>query len=113
MRRNGSIRSEKELREIVYSVGIGPPQPKFLLYQSLPQTVQPSEFVGFVVKRYRAFASYFVPADALADIVRLVRYSLGIRFSSATSMSDLAICHHRSMTSEDEDFDMRLVQHRR
>jgi len=28
-------------------------------------------------------------------------------------MSDLAIYHHRSMTREDEDFDMRLLQHRR
>jgi hypothetical protein len=29
---------------------IRPPQPKFLLFQSLPQTLQPSEFVIFIVK---------------------------------------------------------------
>ena len=32
-------------RAVVYSVRIEPPQPKFLLFQSLPQTLQPSEFV--------------------------------------------------------------------
>jgi hypothetical protein len=29
----------------------GPPQPKFLLCQSLPQTLQPSEFVIFVIQK--------------------------------------------------------------
>jgi len=35
-----------------------PPQPKFLLFQSLPQTLQPSESVIFVVQGYREFVSY-------------------------------------------------------
>src|ERR1700730_7337150 len=32
--------------------------PKFLLFESLPQTLQPSEFVIFVVKGYREIVSY-------------------------------------------------------
>jgi hypothetical protein len=48
MRRNGSVRCGMGCSRIVYSVRIGPPQPKFLLCQSLPQTLQPSEFVIFV-----------------------------------------------------------------
>jgi hypothetical protein len=42
---------------IVYSVRIGSSQPKLLLSQSLPQTLQPSEFVTFAVKKF--------PVDAL------------------------------------------------
>src|ERR1700693_1208478 len=40
------------------SDGCRPSQPKLLLSQSLPPTLQPSEFVAFVVKRYRDFVSY-------------------------------------------------------
>jgi hypothetical protein len=39
-------------------VQIDLPQPKFLLFESLPQTMQPFEFVIFVVKGYREFVSY-------------------------------------------------------
>jgi hypothetical protein len=38
--------------------GCRPPQPMILLFQSFPQTLQPSEFVIFVVKGYREFVSY-------------------------------------------------------
>ncbi len=45
-RRNGSVRCGRVCSKIVYSVRIGPLQPKFLLFQQLPQTLQPSEFVS-------------------------------------------------------------------
>ena len=31
----------------------------FLIFESLPQTLRPSEFMIFVVKGYREFVSYF------------------------------------------------------
>jgi hypothetical protein len=37
---------------------INPPQPKYLPFESLPQTLRPSQFVIFVVKGYREFVSY-------------------------------------------------------
>src|SRR5882762_7490778 len=45
-RRNGSVRCGRVCSKIVYSVRIGPLQPTFLLFQQLPQTLQPSEFVS-------------------------------------------------------------------
>jgi hypothetical protein len=43
---------------------------KLLLFQSLPQTLQRSEFVVFAVKRYPEFASYSeFPATPLLPLV--------------------------------------------
>ena len=44
-RGNESIRCETVCSKIVYSVRIGPPQPKLLSFQQLLRTLQPSEFV--------------------------------------------------------------------
>jgi hypothetical protein len=54
--------------------GCTPLQSKLLPSQSFPQTLQPSEFVVFVVKRYRDFVSYFEsPPIHLADNCRVAR----------------------------------------
>ena len=53
-------------------VQIKPSQPEFLLFQSLPQTLQPSEFPIFVIVRVsRIRSNSEFNADALADNFRL------------------------------------------
>jgi hypothetical protein len=47
---NGSVRCGTGCSGIVYSVRIGPLQATLLLFQLLPQTLQPSEFVVFVAR---------------------------------------------------------------
>jgi hypothetical protein len=57
------------------SDGCRPPQPKFLLCQSLPQTLQPSEFVIFVaaedVEDLSSYSEF--NADAPVDHFRFAR----------------------------------------
>src|SRR6266481_9808843 len=43
--RNESVRCGTVCSIIEYSVRIGPPQPRILLFQQLPNSLQPSEFV--------------------------------------------------------------------
>jgi hypothetical protein len=60
------------------SDGCRPPQPKFLLCQSLPQTLQPSEFVIFVAAEDVEDSSSYSEfnADAPVDHFRFARYRL-------------------------------------
>jgi hypothetical protein len=44
---------------------IGPPQPKFLLFQQLPRTLQPSEFVGAVSASSRAVRYLFAQENLI------------------------------------------------
>jgi hypothetical protein len=59
-------------------VQIHPPQPKFLLCQSLPQTLQPSEFVIFVAAEDVEDSSSYSEsnADAPVDHFRFARHRL-------------------------------------
>ena len=61
-RRNGQVRCETECKGIVYSVGIGPLQPKSLLFQvrrwwsirRVPRCCAGSKYRRFIVKQQRA-----------------------------------------------------------
>jgi hypothetical protein len=55
-------------------VQIEPPQPKFVLCPSLPQTLQPSEFVIFVAKDIDNSSNSEVNADPQADNFRFARH---------------------------------------
>src|SRR5580700_3908906 len=46
-------------RNCLFDIRIGSPQPKNLFYQQLPRTLQPSEFVVFVVESSRTLRHSF------------------------------------------------------